>query len=434
VPISPDVIQAIETEYSVRFTADETDAARSALDLYRLLLRKLGLVPGHSIGASACVFYRLRRELMKQYNVDRERVRPSSRLGDILPKGNRWTQVQELVEKVGVGFWMPDIPIRDQKMADNWTYGILIVLIIIPLLALFGHLAVSGHDPGTIAVLVVLVGIAYPLGKSIHGWLTRRALLRAAHVTDAGTLRQLVASCLGPRGDRISLYDWRIRWLFRDFLEVLALHADLSPVLLTANIALRLDEHPRVEVTAPTPEAVAKLTLNRPLPVQRECLAQVVASFMRGEITSFDVWGLLFTLQWSEHEQLQPLAVALAHVVDSKNDYPIIVSEEDWDYLRRMIAALRSDLILEGNDFRGSDARHRPPEVALEPFWTRQQWLQCEPLLAELELPEFDPELHSSPAAARALRPRVEIVPRGVYRTVMVRRRDRAQAGLTGAS
>lgn len=421
-PIPSNVVQAVETEYTVHFTAEEAASARSALDLYRLLLHRLGLVPGQSVGASACVFYRLRRELVNRYGVNQKQIRPSSRLGDILPKGKKWPQVQALVEKAGVGFWMPDIPIRDQKNADNWTYGILTVFVILPLLGLLSRLANSGGETGTVAALVLMVAIAYPLGKFIHGRFSRRALLRAAHVTDDGTLRQLVASCLGPRGDRISLYDWRIRWLWRDFIELVARQADISPFVLTVNVALPLEDHPHVEVSEFTPAAVAKLTLDRPLPVQRECLAQVLAAFMRGEITSFDVWGLLFTLQWSKHEELRPLAVALAHVVDSKNDYPIVTSEENWEHLRRVVAALRSNLHIGAHDFAGYDERHRPSEVALEPFWTIRQWAQCEPLLADLDLPEFDREVHSSPAAAVALRPRVETVPRRVYRTVMVRR------------
>lgn len=422
-PIPVNVVQALEAEFSVHLTAAEAISARSALDLYRLLLQKLGLVPGQTIGSSACVFHQLRRAIARRYGVDARRIRPNVLLRSLIPTSRWGDRLSEVAGDVGLSPFIPEVSKTARNRAD-WIAGGWMAAIALPLMILASFVSMDAPDRipmGAVLIPAFLLPIVF--GAVFHARLLERARMEGAGLASrTATLRTLTVACIGPLGDRLGLYDHRIDWLWGRTMQLLADELRVDVRILTAGPALSLEDHWRGGLPDREAQTVAGLAFQSSLAVQRECVAQLLAAFMRGEITSFPVWQVLFLLQGGPHQELQRLAVVLAHVVDSRNNYPITVSEEDWDYVRRMIGALRSDFSLRGFSFKGSDERHRPPEVALEPFWTASQWERCEPLLADLDLPQFDAEVHSSPAAARSMRPRVEGTPRNVYRTVMVSR------------
>ena len=410
-------IDAIEQRYRVKFAPEETAGLRSCLDVHRLLLRKMGLVPGQSIGISACVFYRLREALTARPGQKCTRIRPSTKLGEVLPRWRRARAVRQLLGVAGLPATLPPVSQHSKNTADNWTVVLIVALMALVAVAIEAAGGPADAPAATWVIVGVLVGITYPFNRL----LLHQCWLRDAHLDNRGTLRQLVAACVGSTGDRLTLYDRRVAIVWQDLVPAAAWFVGVAPEVVWANPALPLAYHVPERLANSRPETIAAAAFRSAPAIHRECLVQMLAALMRGEINCSAVYGMLYFARKSDDDEAGCLADALYHIAAVNRDYPIDVTEADWHYLRRVIAALRSELPLQTVDFPGCAETQTPPEAATEPFWSEGQWRRYEPLVAALELPEYDPAIHAPPPttpAQRWFQPKG--TPAGVYRTAMV--------------
>lgn len=122
----------------------------------------------------------------------------------------------------------------------------------------------------------------------------------------------------------------------------------------------------------------------------REEIRQALISYMAGEIKSFDFDDHISRFRWAkatDDGSVRQICDELWRTYDDFIDHPISVTHEGWLALRRTVAFLTTDL--QSEDKPSKDAW---------PFHNREEWLRHERLLADADLPPFDPAIHSRPA------------------------------------
>jgi len=188
------------------------------------------------------------------------------------------------------------------------------------------------------------------------------------------------------------------------------------------------------------------------MPIDREARREVVlalSAFMRGEIDNF-AFDVAIHKKSSRDQALEAFRTALWFVYDDCKCHRISVTETCWNYLRRQIAFLKSDLeetpirrlvpdsvrrgrfllglgslmsisatgylavrdswfwlcmpgLLIGLPFCGFHVlrdrftRKGQDLKTFYPFASGPQWERYEPLLEEERLPKFDPAIHCRP-------------------------------------
>jgi acyl carrier protein len=97
-----ELVMEVEEAFGITIPDAEAEKILTIGDLYRYVLAKLDgpalTTPGCP---SAAVFYRLRRQLMGRFRVERRRIRPASPLDDLVPATDRRQQWQRLGECLG---------------------------------------------------------------------------------------------------------------------------------------------------------------------------------------------------------------------------------------------------------------------------------------------------------------------------------------------
>ncbi len=126
------------------------------------------------------------------------------------------------------------------------------------------------------------------------------------------------------------------------------------------------------------------MAIDRPA---REVVLNALLQYMRGETRSYgfdDRITPYFNRKGTADEGLRQIANALWRIYDDFIDHPISVTAEGWEALRRTLAYLQTDLEL---------AKNCPRQTW--PFASEQQWHEHQPLAEKLDLPLFDPAIHS---------------------------------------
>jgi acyl carrier protein len=97
-----ELVMKVEESFGITIPDAEAEKILTIGDLYRYVLAKLD---GPALPASGCLsaaaFYRLRRQLMGRFRVERRRIRPASPLDDLVPATDRRQQWQRLGEYLG---------------------------------------------------------------------------------------------------------------------------------------------------------------------------------------------------------------------------------------------------------------------------------------------------------------------------------------------
>lgn len=124
----------------------------------------------------------------------------------------------------------------------------------------------------------------------------------------------------------------------------------------------------------------------------REEISQALVSYMSGEIKSFEFDDHISRFRWAkttDDSSVRQICDELWRSYDDLIDHPISVTQEGWLALRRTIAFLNTELNIQDKSEKGA-----------WPFQDQDEWLRHEYLLNEIDLPQFDPALHSRPANA----------------------------------
>lgn len=122
----------------------------------------------------------------------------------------------------------------------------------------------------------------------------------------------------------------------------------------------------------------------------RDEIRQALVSYMAGEIKSFEFDDHISRFRWAKATDdggVRQICDALWRIYDDLIDHPISVTQEGWLALRRTIAFLNTDLDIQDKS-----------EKDAWPFHDQEEWLRHEYLLNEVNLPPFDPAIHSRPA------------------------------------
>jgi acyl carrier protein len=82
-----ELVMEVEEQFGVRIADREAERMRTVGDLYQFLLGKRSLVLDGC--PSSAVFYRARRALIQLFCVERQAIRPSSSLEELIPLENR---------------------------------------------------------------------------------------------------------------------------------------------------------------------------------------------------------------------------------------------------------------------------------------------------------------------------------------------------------
>jgi acyl carrier protein len=149
-----ELVMEVEEAFGITMSDEEAEKIQTVGDLYRYVLARLDRPVLTTPGClSAAVFYRLRRQLMGRFRVERRRIRPASPLDDLIPAANRRREWQRLGECLG---WrLPELT------RPGWVGFVSLGLFVtwsIATIAAWGRLA--GFDPDALMVFVVglLVG------------------------------------------------------------------------------------------------------------------------------------------------------------------------------------------------------------------------------------------------------------------------------------
>ncbi|MBI3464239.1 MAG: hypothetical protein HY000_14460 [Planctomycetes bacterium] len=79
----------------------------------------------------------------------------------------------------------------------------------------------------------------------------------------------------------------------------------------------------------------------------RDELFQVIGAYMKGEIRSFEFDDRIWNAYRTDDESAKRVSSILWHYYDDCIDHPISAPPEVWDYFRRILAFLKTDLELE---------------------------------------------------------------------------------------
>jgi acyl carrier protein len=113
-----DLMHVIQDSFGMEFTSDELIAAETVWQLSEIISEKLRH-PRSERCLTAIVFYRLRRAFSELFRSPRARIRPDTRLDELLPwteRLSRWRQLQGYL-----GLSLPRL------MAPTWLLGLALV-------------------------------------------------------------------------------------------------------------------------------------------------------------------------------------------------------------------------------------------------------------------------------------------------------------------
>jgi acyl carrier protein len=207
----------MEVEQTFAITIDDHDASEilTVGDLYRYVLKELE-GEDSDVCLTAATFYRFRRALMEGLGVDRDRVRTSTPVEDLIPVEDRQENWQLVADRLGLR--LPDLRrSRELVMALALIYFAFLVAMLSSLVKAIGidlQIASAGD----------LIGVAILLSISLFLVYTALALrmteYAAVHFApDHGTVRGLVRAITLENYGRICARERR--WNRREVWEAL---------------------------------------------------------------------------------------------------------------------------------------------------------------------------------------------------------------------
>jgi acyl carrier protein len=217
-----ELVMKVEEAFGLTIPDQDAEKIQTVGDLYHYVQAELGGPPMATPGClSAAAFYRLRRQLMGRFRVERRRIRPGSALDDLVPKARRreaWRQLGE-----AVGWRLPELARPDWVWAA-WPASVV------------GLAAVEVVDWGRWAAFApeaaggLLVGLVFgsiPMTAAFL-WLTRPL----ATVLPAADLRGLIPMILGSNSGVFRVnnpHGWNARDVWDALVAIVADQAGVAP-------------------------------------------------------------------------------------------------------------------------------------------------------------------------------------------------------------
>jgi len=97
-----ELILEVEEEFGIDIEDEEAEECSTVGALHRLVLSKLKAGKGRNGPPTACAFWRLRQGLMEVAGVGRRRVRPETRLEELIPRRGRRAAWERLEARTGL--------------------------------------------------------------------------------------------------------------------------------------------------------------------------------------------------------------------------------------------------------------------------------------------------------------------------------------------
>jgi acyl carrier protein len=212
----------VEEAFGITIPDEQAEKVLTVGDLYHYILATMGGPPLATPGClSAAAFYRLRRQLMGRFRVERRRIRPASTLDDLFPKAMRREQWRQLGE--ALGWKLPDL------MRPDWVWlawlGSVIGLAAVEI-AVWGRSAGFSLDAAGGVMLGLVLG-AILLAAVVH-----RLTRPFATVLPAVDLRGLIPMVLGSNFGTFRMsnpHGWSSRDVWDVLVAIVAEQAGVAP-------------------------------------------------------------------------------------------------------------------------------------------------------------------------------------------------------------
>jgi acyl carrier protein len=158
-----ELIMEVEESFGIGIPDAEAERIRTVGELYRHVLAKLGDPMRGTPGClSAAAFYRLRRQLMSGFRIERRRIRPGSAMDDLIPKSKRGAAWQRLGE--GLGWRLPAL-VRPGRV----RYAFLVIFLTWSAIVIFAWGRLTGFAlEAAVAHLFVLGAGTVLLGIAVY--------------------------------------------------------------------------------------------------------------------------------------------------------------------------------------------------------------------------------------------------------------------------
>jgi acyl carrier protein len=149
-----ELAMTIEETFGITISDEDGEKILTIGDAYRYILAKMDGPPLTTPGCpSAAAFYRVRRQLMGRFRVERRRIRPASRLDDLISETNRRAEWRRLGKCLG---WkLPDL------VRPGWVGSAFLGLLLawaMMLIVAWGRLAGFASDAVGLLVFGLLIG------------------------------------------------------------------------------------------------------------------------------------------------------------------------------------------------------------------------------------------------------------------------------------
>ena len=354
-PVPDSVVRAVKKDFGVELTQAEIAATETKRDLYYVLERRAVAGEQEKPCRSMRIFHRLRRALVDCFGVDRRAVNPDTPISALLPSGRQSAAYRELAAASAL-----KLPGVKPPISSRMLVGLVIAVpfFLSGLLLLIILMAAAQLGDGTL-LIIALIPLVLAIAAVCAFWRTQTVAARVRRLKgkDELTIRRMIRSIVERPEDTAK-----------------AMWARVRRYRLPQGSSIRRDQW---------------YTLT-----SREALREALAAYMREDIWSFEFDDAIRRID-SKEGCLWELSIALWTLYDDMSDHPIGVTPAVWELLRRILAALASDLPLEMKHQPSPDLDNPPPELDYEPFWTAGQWQRYEGLLDQYNLPEYDVAVHA---------------------------------------
>jgi acyl carrier protein len=219
---SVELVMEVEEAFGIRIPDADAEWIRTVGELYRYVLAELDRPVLTTPGClSAAAFYRLRRQLMGRFRVERRRIRPASPLDDLVPATDRRVEWQRLGECLG---WrLPEL----QRPGWVW-FAFLGLFILWAAATIVAWVRLAGFDPrALVAVFLWLLVGAIVLGVTVHQVTRPFATVFPAH-----DMRGLIPMILGQNFATLRINNprgWTSKDVWDALIAIVAEQAGVAP-------------------------------------------------------------------------------------------------------------------------------------------------------------------------------------------------------------
>lgn len=221
-----ELVMEVEEAFGITIPDAEAEKIQTIGDLHHYVLARIDGPTLTTPGClSAAAFYRLRRQLMGRFRVERRRIRPASRLDDLIPSTDRRAEWQRLGECLG---WrLPDL------VHPGWVrsvfFGLLLAWAATTIVA-WGRLA--GFAPE--ALMLVIFGLV--AGAILLAFAVDRFTRPFATDFPTADIRGLIPMVLGTNLGTFRIsnpHGWTSRDVWDALISIIAEQAGVAPDQLT---------------------------------------------------------------------------------------------------------------------------------------------------------------------------------------------------------